>query len=1448
MKRQKSYQIKVVIICGMVVLGALYLLRGPVIATALQWAVKAATQEHLSYDKRVCKGSSLTYTGIKLGDFVSAEKLEIHLAWKSPFYIESQVALSHPHITVDPKSKSSLFYPALLVPTKFFGMKWTIDEGSLDIAEGGPSLKFTLSSGETQEDLGRLVVYDQGIDIMHPLCAFAFGLVDNLVQAQIEMPPVSVERLQFLSTLIPAKWKSTRGDVSLQGQVLVDKKGDMHSLAASLHLQSFAIENAELEASVEGEEMQMAFDYSFNKEGSFWKDVYVDAALQGGNASLANLTLQDCKGALALKPGDAPYLELAGDLGYLEKRYPIEIKAAGGESGADLHFTLGLENGEKTEIGATLKQDKPSNYQFQCDLQHVGKEALGLVKEISLFYGVKEEVDFGSGWIYGKVGGSFESGELRHFQCDNVELIDGYLQLPSRHMQGFIEKAHFSGTFDKKDVWKIATFECDLTQGAISSQDWKGSDLNGNISIRNHAFQKSLLKGAFHGVPVTISFGGSVDAFEMTTEFVDDSKSWFELLMGEISEGLSSFPVAVRGITNKHEHGYSFNGSVAALSEEIQVGMELDPAGQLKQGWFFSHKFSDKLLTPFLAMKSTPALFGGELSFYGVFDANNMEAFIQGDNIFVETDALEIKLPQLGIKDPEFLTSEGWAHATYAFADKSSKVSFPFKEATITSQGLSLEHLKGNAEWSGSTILLTQLAGKCREIQIQADAECLISPAGDLDVEIKGKWVEGKVENLLSLLSVKMPVTGKFTSGASPFQISAKNLLTHPKVETHFEAFCQDLEVVLPHAHKLDKVNCGFVFDSKKNTSAITHLTGRLVTAQDKQYQLVSESLLYDRKTASYLFDAKLLQEGETFPVLNIQGEAYAKSPRRMTFLLTGSCYATLIDKVEFELQDGKDIVSFCAKSRLQGKDFVKQITLLENFGIATCDPSILDKISTLEGEVEGTLLFSPAVGFLLEAHGKNLKIEQQQIPNFELKGKKIADQWILEKMDIGGLELKGSLSKAQGKWFSPYWEAAWQGKKIKGEALFQEGIVSLHLTKVEGLLPPAYTLSSRGNSQIVFSPTFGIKDLSLIAYKNGKKIGAVTTDLLQYSRHKWESAKTDLIFDGSTLNGPFYLSGNTQDKTLRLRALHDPKETVLVSFSDKQIEGKWLGLNFHLQQEKTDNLFLGNVCITDGAQLAASFPKDLFFLKDIQGLELRGLWGNKEGSVTFSGEVFGKELTFKDHLLEDFHAKLDCTLDAISMRDAYLSDRAGTLSIKQLRLLKNKDTDKWHLNIPLVRGKDIRVSNLRTKGSRAPQEKPFNIRNLVFENIQGEVGNLISFTGHGSFNFTNAYKKEFSIFDTPLEMIKNFGFDPGLFTPVSGQVLCELKNGNLSLLDLKNTHSEGMRSQFYLASDLEPSYIDLEGNVCVNLRMKQDVVLKFGEPFALSIHGNIDNPRYKLR
>ena len=64
----------------------------------------------------------------------------------------------------------------------------------------------------------------------------------------------------------------------------------------------------------------------------------------------------------------------------------------------------------------------------------------------------------------------------------------------------------------------------------------------------------------------------------------------------------------------------------------------------------------------------------------------------------------------------------------------------------------------------------------------------------------------------------------------------------------------------------------------------------------------------------------------------------------------------------------------------------------------------------------------------------------------------------------------------------------------------------------------------------------------------------------------------------------------------------------------------------------------------------------------------------------------------------------------------------------------------------------------------------------------------------------------------------------------------------------MHNMHSEGKRSQFYLASDDAPCFVDLEGHLRVDVKMKQNVVLNFTEPFILTVRGTLDKPKYGLQ
>ena len=128
---------------------------------------------------------------------------------------------------------------------------------------------------------------------------------------------------------------------------------------------------------------------------------------------------------------------------------------------------------------------------------------------------------------------------------------------------------------------------------------------------------------------------------------------------------------------------------------------------------------------------------------------------------------------------------------------------------------------------------------------------------------------------------------------------------------------------------------------------------------------------------------------------------------------------------------------------------------------------------------------------------------------------------------------------------------------------------------------------------------------------------------------------------------------------------------------------------------------------------------------------------------------------------------------------------------------------------------------------------------------LHGQLGDLKSLQGFGSFNFSQRVKKESSLFDIPLTFLKDLGLDLDLFTPVMGEARLHLNEGKIFLTQLENAFSEGKRSEFYLAE--EPSFIDLNGKLFLNFRMKQNVVLKLVEPFLISVRGTFEKPKYSV-
>lgn len=324
-----------------------------------------------------------------------------------------------------------------------------------------------------------------------------------------------------------------------------------------------------------------------------------------------------------------------------------------------------------------------------------------------------------------------------------------------------------------------------------------------------------------------------------------------------------------------------------------------------------------------------------------------------------------------------------------------------------------------------------------------------------------------------------------------------------------------------------------------------------------------------------------------------------------------------------------------------------------------------------------------------------------------------------------------------------------------------------------------------------------------------------------------------------------------------------DPrKEGLKVFFSTQSgqvfwenVQGSCYGITCSLVKSQKRKVPLATV-LTGEIQIDATafpdlLPKEmkerLLSLKLGKGYGWKGdivLWHELDRGFQMTGAISGSDFELFGYCLKRLEGELDASHDHVHLSNIRIEDGAGAIGVKRLSLKKQA---AWSLSIPQVVVRQLQPSLLRRVGGGISSVKPFTIQDLILKDIRCFLGDKGSLEASGRLTFTNVCKKEQSILDFPLELIKKFGLDPGMLTPIQGEIDLELRGDRFYLLSLRHAFSEGNRSEFYLAPSVDLSYIDLEGRMHIDLKLYQDVVLKLMEPFTLTIRGTLDKPRYGL-
>ncbi len=315
------------------------------------------------------------------------------------------------------------------------------------------------------------------------------------------------------------------------------------------------------------------------------------------------------------------------------------------------------------------------------------------------------------------------------------------------------------------------------------------------------------------------------------------------------------------------------------------------------------------------------------------------------------------------------------------------------------------------------------------------------------------------------------------------------------------------------------------------------------------------------------------------------------------------------------------------------------------------------------------------------------------------------------------------------------------------------------------------------------------------------------------------------------------------------------------------RIEGIVSGLNFNLSRDLSKGLspdtlyFNGSVDIDMNRAIhlcEPQFAATLAQWKLGKGYSIQGDWQIVKDSgksfqegLFFNGYLRGQNFEFFDQMFYDLVGYISYSPKAIEVQRLTVTDPAVNGYIESIACVLQKDGSR-RLVIP-----SLALSNLQPALLR-PVNSPsfFTDKNLVIENLQihdisGTVGQSASFVGKGWLSFSNQPKKntQVSLFTIPSEILMRIGLDLSVLNPVKGYIEYRIKDGRVEFTNFKDVYSKGKMSQFYLSNSGQPSYVDFDGNLQVQVRMKQyNLLFKLAELFTVTVQGNLAKPTYTLQ
>lgn len=332
--------------------------------------------------------------------------------------------------------------------------------------------------------------------------------------------------------------------------------------------------------------------------------------------------------------------------------------------------------------------------------------------------------------------------------------------------------------------------------------------------------------------------------------------------------------------------------------------------------------------------------------------------------------------------------------------------------------------------------------------------------------------------------------------------------------------------------------------------------------------------------------------------------------------------------------------------------------------------------------------------------------------------------------------------------------------------------------------------------------------------------------------------------------------------KPLTIRWQIDPQN----GFYIHKLEGRLRGVHVDLMREPSLPLDKNNLHLAGHVQvdmneahvlLDPEIAADLCSWKVGNGYGLQGLWtidknsqSSFSRSLSFHGKLQGKEFEFFGYQFNSLSAQVSYERGFIHVQNLLISDPCGSMHVAESVCAPVMD-DTWEVKIPFLALSNFRPGLLRALDGIPPSVgSSLNIRQLELQEVTGVLGDRNSFTGRGRLAFVNPPRKNLqsTIFAIPAELLTRIGLDLAVLTPVRGAIYYRLEDGKVKFTKFKDIYSKGRLSKFYLPNNGYQSCVDFDGNLDLQIRMKQyNLVFKLAELFTVNIQGSLNKPSYSL-